>query len=406
MNYINRTLEDFFKTATNQFPAMLVTGPRQTGKTTFLKHLSNSERHYVTLDDPIIRSLAKDDPALFLQRFKVPILIDEIQYAPNLLSYIKISIDKNPSPGQFWLTGSQQFHLMKNVSESLAGRVGIVNLQGFSQNELKNRTESLIFTPSIIDYKINTTQKAILLPELYHKIWLGSFPALHKGDLIDRDLFYSSYVQTYLQRDVRDLANVGNESSFFKFLKVCAARTGQILNMRDLCRDSDINHATGKNWLSILQSSGIVYLLEPFHSNINKRLIKSPKIYFLDTGLAAWLSEWSTPETLEVGVMSGAFLETWVLSEILKSWWHNGKQAPIFYYRDKDKKEVDLLIYRDGTIFPIEIKKTASPKKDMIRHFKVLNTLKIPIGPGCLICLATDILPITDAVTTFPVGYL
>lgn len=197
---------------------------------------------------------------------------------------------------------------------------------------------------------------------------------------------------------------MGNEAAFLRFLRVCAARTAQLLNIQDLCRDADINHATAKRWLSILQSSGIIFLLEPFHSNINKRLVKTPKLYFTDTGLAAWLTEWSDPRTLEAGAMSGAFLETWVISEIVKSWWHNGKKAPLYYYRDKDKKEIDLLVHQNGTIHPIEIKKTASPTKEMIRHFKVLDTLKLPTGPGCLISLAPTKLPLTRSVEALPVG--
>jgi len=296
--YRPRTLESFFLTASGQFPVMLVTGPRQIGKTTFLRHLIADGRSYVTLDDPMLCALAKDDPALFLQRFPSPVLIDEIQYAPQLLPHIKMAVDNNRTPGAFWLTGSQQFHLMKGVSESLAGRVGVVNLLGFSQRELIGNPAASPFLPTKEILAQRDNSKVMQLQELYQRIWLGSFPALHQDVPVDRDLFYSSYVQTYLQRDVRDLANVGSESSFLRFLRACAARTGQMLNMLDLCRDSDINQATGKRWLSILENSGIALLLEPYHSNINKRLVKTPKLYFLDTGLAAWLTEWSTPETL------------------------------------------------------------------------------------------------------------
>lgn len=406
MNYKSRTLESFFATATQQFPVMLVTGPRQIGKTTFLRHLAEESRTYVTLDDPMICALAKDDPALLLQRFRPPVLIDEIQYAPQLLPHIKMAVDRDRTAGQFWLTGSQQFHLMKGVSESLAGRVGVVNLLGFSQRENSGHAKSEPFLPTPENLSSRDSSHQLLLQELFSKIWLGSFPALHQEIPTDRDLFYSSYVQTYLQRDVRDLANVGNESSFLRFLRACAARTGQMLNMQDLCRDSDINQATGKRWLSILENSGIAYLLEPYHSNINKRLVKTPKLYFLDTGLAAWLTEWSSAATLEVGAMSGAMLETWVVSEVIKSYWHNGKRAPIYYYRDKDTKEIDLLIYQDGTIYPIEIKKSASPGKDAVRHFKVLETLNLPIGPGCVISLAAMRLPISEKVDAVPVGML
>ena len=213
----------------------------------------------------------------------------------------------------------------------------------------------------------------LLLPELYRKIWLGSSPALHQENPADHDLFYNSYVQTYLQRDVRDLANVGDESAFLRFLRSCAARTGQMLNILDLCRQSDINHATGKRWLSILENSGILYLLEPWHTNINKRVVKTPKLYFRDTGLAAWLTEWTSPETLEAGAMSGAILESWVVSEIIKSWWHNGKRAPIYYYRDKDAKGVDLLIHQNGTLLSGRNKKIGKSGKRGYSPFRVAS---------------------------------
>lgn len=406
MKYKPRTLEHFFLKSSQQFPVMIVTGPRQIGKTTFLRHMADETRTYVTLDDPMIQSLAKEDPALFLQRFTPPLLIDEIQHAPQLLPYIKMIVDQNRKSGQFWLTGSQQFHLMKDVSESLAGRAGIVNLLGFSQRELSKNHTASPFIPTKESLQDRNGSKSILLPALYQKIWLGSFPALYQKQSPDRDLFYSSYIQTYLQRDVRHLTNVGDEAAFLRFLRACAARTGQMLSMENLCRDSDINHATGKRWLSILENSGIIYKLEPYHSNINKRLVKTPKLYFLDTGLASYLTEWTNSVTLEAGAMSGAFLETWIVSEILKSWWHNGKRAPIYYYRDKDTKEIDILIHQDGTIYPIEIKKSASPSKESIRHFKVLQNLKQPIGTGAVVSLAPMQLPITETVEAVPVGMI
>ncbi|MBN1981466.1 MAG: ATP-binding protein [Chitinivibrionales bacterium] len=385
---------------------MLVTGPRQIGKTTFLRHLADDGRVYVTLDDPMVCSLAREEPALFLQRFQPPVLIDEIQYAPQLLPHIKMVVDRDGRGGQFWLTGSQQFHLMQGVSESLAGRVGVVNLLGFSHRELEGHPHCLPFIPNNEQLKSRESSRQILLPELFERIWLGSFPALYQEVPADRNLFYSSYTQTYLQRDVRDLAAVGDQSAFLRFLRACAARTSQMLNMQDLCRDSDINQATGKRWLSILEISGIVYLLQPYHTNFNKRLVKTPKLYFLDTGLAAWLTEWSSAATIEAGAMSGAFLESWIVGEILKSFWHNGLQAPLSYYRDKDMKEVDILIQQDGILYPVEIKKTASPGKDSVRHFKILETLKQQTGPGCVISLAPILLPITETVVAVPVGML
>ncbi len=404
--YVSRTLEAFLEKATKQFPVLMVTGARQVGKTTLLQQLAGKKRQYVSLDNPLILNLAKEDPALFFQRYQPPILIDEIQYAPELLPYIKMAVDEDRNPGRFWLTGSQQFHLMRDVSESLAGRVGIVNLLGMSRGEIGELGQKVKpFLPS----KGKQTKKAptvLALPELYELIWRGSFPAVALDRNVDRNLFYSSYVQTYIQRDVRDLTKVGDEMAFLRFLRACAARTGQLLNMTDMARDADIAVNTAKNWLSILQASGVIYLLEPYHTNVTKRLVKTPKLYMLDTGLCAYLTEWSSPKTLEAGAMSGAVLETWIIVELLKSYWHNGLQAPFYYYRDKDQKEVDLLIVQDGTIHPVEIKKTASPGKKDVRHFQVLDKLSLPVGDGAIICLATESLPLTESVCSVPVGML
>lgn len=406
--YALRTMEGFFSKASRQFPAMLITGARQVGKTTLLQHLGKGKRTYVTLDDPLLRALAKDDPALFMQRFPAPLLIDEIQYAPELLPYIKMEVDRKQKPGLFWLTGSQQFHLMREVSESLAGRIGIVHLLGLSHREITGQSANLppfLPTPEMLAQRARQAD-SLSLKGCYHALWRGSFPAMALSPKMDRDLFYGSYVQTYLQRDIRDLAKVGDEMAFLRFLRAAAARSGQLLNMADLARDADVAPNTAKHWLSILEASGIIYLLPPFHSNLTKRLIKTPKLYFLDTGLCAWLTEWSSPETLEAGAASGAIFETWIIGEILKSWWHNGRQAPFYYYRDKDQKEIDLLIVQDGTIYPVEIKKSASPDKEAVRHFQVLAKLKMPLGHGGVICLAPHHLPLTPTTSLIPVGMI
>ena len=406
--YLVRTLEKFAKIAAGQFPVLLVTGARQVGKTTLLRHMSEPGRTYVSMDDVLVLDLARRDPALFLQRFRPPLLIDEIQYAPELLPYIKMEADNTKQPGLFWLTGSQQFHLMKGVSESLAGRVAVVQLLGLSRRERTGAGD--MSQPGINTFlassPINRNDDYMTLQELYQMIWRGSYPAIALDEEMDRDLFYSSYVQTYLQRDVRDLARVGDEMVFLRFLRIAAARTGQILNLTEFARDADIAVNTAKNWLSIMQASGIIYLLEPYYNNLNKRLVKSPKIYFLDTGLAAYLTGWSSPETLETGAMSGHILETWVISELLKDYLHNGKQPPFYYYRDKEQKEIDLLIVQDGKIHPFEIKKTASPSTNDIRAFGKLEKLGVPIGPGGVICLAQQSLPITQSVASISVGML
>jgi uncharacterized protein len=401
--YLPRTLETFAKTAAGQFAVMLVTGARQVGKTTFLRHLSEPERMYVSLDDPLVLSLAKRDPALFFQRFRPPMLIDEIQYAPELLPYIKMEVDGSGKPNLFWLTGSQQFHLMKGVSESLAGRVAVVELLGFSRRErIGEGLESRPFLPG----DTGQVDMSLGLRELYRLIWRGAYPAIAVNEEMDRDLFYSSYVQTYLQRDVRDLARVGDEMAFLRFLRVAAARTGQLLNFSDAARDADIAVNTAKSWLSIMQASGIIYLIQPYHTNLSKRLVKTPKLYFLDTGLAAYLTEWSSPETLEAGAMSGAILETWVISELLKSYLHNGKHAPFYYYRDRDQREIDLLIERDGTLYPIEVKKSASPTAADAAAFGQLARLGMPVGLGGVLCLGRQSLPLSESAWSIPVGTL
>jgi uncharacterized protein len=406
--YVNRTLENFFLKATEQFPVMLLTGARQVGKTTFLQHLKDKRRKYVTMDDPLILNLAREDPALFLQRFPPPVLIDEIQYAPNILPYIKMQVDNNRQPGMYWLTGSQQFHLMKGVSESLAGRIGVVELLGLSHAELIGK--GLLSTP-FLPTPENISQReelagSLSLQELYNIIWRGSFPdvALREGS--DRDLFYSSYTQTYLQRDVRDLAQVGDELAFLRFLRAAAARSAQLLNVVNLSRDADVAPNTAKRWISILRASGIAYLIEPYSANVTKRLVKTPKLYLADTGLCAWLTEWSSPETLEAGAMSGPILETWIMGEVLRSWRHNGRSAPFYFYRDKDQREIDLLITQDGTIYPMEFKKTSSPNKSAVRHFKALEKLNVNIGPGGLICLVNQPLPLTATTWSIPAGMI
>ncbi len=406
--YIHRTLENHISQASNHFPVVMVVGARQVGKTTILQKLSSSGRTYVSLDDPLLLDLARSDPALFLQRFPGNVLIDEIQYAPGLLPYIKMEVDNQHQAGRFWLTGSQQFHLMNEVTESLAGRVGIIQMLGLSLRERLGRNSTdkpFLPTPAELENR-SADNPDLTLKELFDIIWQGSFPGMVLNPDMNRDLFFSSYVQTYLQRDIRDLARVGDEMAFLRFVRACAARSAQMLNVSELARDVDIAPNTAKNWLSILQTSGLVFLLEPYHTNVTKRLIKSPKLYFLDTGLCAWLTEWSSPETLEAGATSGAILETWIMAELLKTWWHHGRRAPFYYYRDKDKKEIDLLIEQDGTLFPLEFKKTASPRKDAVRHFKVLEKLPLPIGPGGVICLSSRSLPLGEDVVTIPVGWI
>jgi uncharacterized protein len=384
--YFHRILEEKLLTISQQFPVVLLTGPRQVGKTTLLRFLCGPDRTYISLDDFAARDLAQRDPKLFFKQFRPPVLIDEIQYAPQLLPSIKMYVDETNAKGEFWLTGSQQYHLMQGVTESLAGRVAIVNLLGFSQKErrqIPRQTRPFLPGQTVLDGQESVPD----LQEIYHAIWTGSFPVTVTEPALDKRVFYNSYLQTYLQRDIRDLAQVASLESFTRFLKVCAARTGQILNYSDLARDVDISVNTAKAWLSLLITNFQVFLLPPYHSNVTKRLVKTPKLYFLDTGLAAFLTEWTSPETLQAGAMSGPIFETFAVTEILKSWWFHGESPQLYYYRDKDGKEIDLLIVRDNLIHPIEIKCGATVKTSWIQHFSTLDRLHLPRGAGSVICL-------------------
>ena len=406
--YIKRAIEDTVIKVSRMFPVMLVTGPRQVGKTTLLKQLSDENRKYVTLDDPAVRYLAKKDPALFMQRYTPPVLIDEIQYATELLPYIKMSVDASGHKGDFWITGSQVFRLMQNVSESLAGRVGIINLLGFSDAEIYGYMSEPFTTNSERLMKRLEITKERGLNDIYARIFRGSMPELYADEHMDWETYYRSYVDTYLQRDIRDLAQVADEMDFYRFMTVVAAHTAKPVVYEELANEVGISAPTAKKWLSILLSSHIVALVRPYSNNVLKRVVKMPLMHFLDTGLAAYLLKWGSPETLEKGAMSGAFFKSYVFSEIYKSYLNAGKEPPIFYYRDKEQKEIDLLLYQDGTLFPIEIKKAASPGKTAIKNFHVLNPLQEPekfgavnelktnIGHGSVICMATDFLPIDE----------
>lgn len=402
--YLTRTIEDLITETSRHFGVVLITGARQVGKSTVFRHCDEN-RTYVSLDNPTIRELAINEPQLFIQRYPAPVIIDEIQYAPELLPYIKIEVDTNKESGAYWLTGSQQFHMMKNVSESLAGRVGIINLMGFSLPELGLKPKQQAFVPTI-DYinRARKESKNYNLKEIYEIIWRGSFPAINVNKEQNWETFYSSYLQTYLERDIRDLASISDEMTFLKFIRIIASRTGQLLNYSDIASSVGISQPTAKAWLSLLTSSGLVYLLEPYHNNISKRMVKTPKLYFLDTGLCSYLTNWTTPESLEAGAMSGAILETFVVAEVLKSYLHNGKRSPIYFYRDKDKKEIDLIIEQNGKLHPVEIKKTAKPEKSLVKSFDVLPA---PIrAEGAVICLCDEDLPLTENVNSIPVGYL
>ena len=366
------------------FKVLLVTGPRQVGKTTLLLSIKPDNMEYITLDDEVVREQAKNDPKLFLEEHPAPLLIDEVQYAPNLFSYIKINVDKENKNGMYWLTGSQQFHLMKNVGESLAGRVGIINLNSLMYSEIVENNRKELFDPA----KLNEmkTMPKIDVNKLYEIIYKGGMPTLYMEKEMSRDIYFSSYVDTYISRDVRELTEIGNELSFRKFIISVASRTGEQLNYTALATDALISVPTAVRWMSILVTSGLVYLLEPYMNSELKRITHLPKIVFMDTGLSAYLSGYTSARELQLSSNSGHYLETFIVSEIIKAYNARGITPNLYYYRDKEKNEIDLIFYKNNKLYPLEIKKTAIPKKEMIKNFSKLDKTKKEIGTGGIIC--------------------
>jgi Predicted ATPase (AAA+ superfamily) len=405
--YIKRTIEKSIKNAGSFFPVVLLTGPRQVGKTTVFQNCEKKNRAYVSLDTLDNRRLAQTDPRSFLERYSAPVLIDEIQYAPELFPHIKAIVDKEKKNGAYWITGSQQFELMKHVTESLAGRVGILSLQGLSQSE-KNKAPAqppFLPTPDFLKNKAKN-EKPNSIKKVFKTIWKGSYPKMFLGKDDNLELFYSSYVKTYIERDVRQLKAVQNELDFMKFMTALAARTGQLLNCSDLSKDVGVAVNTIRAWVSVLQTSGLLFLLQPYSNNLASRVVKTPKAYFMDTGLACHLTKWSTPETLESGAFAGAIFETHVVSEIIKSYWHNGKEPAIYFYRDQDGKEIDVILEKNGMLHPLEIKKKSNPDKTDIAAFPTLKRFGKGIGPGGVICSAPTYLPLGEDNFIIPVGYL
>ncbi len=391
MGYIARHMENKILELSKSYSAILLTGPRQSGKTTMLRSLAEREnisRKYVSLDDLNIREMAKNDPALFLQLHKPPVLIDEVQYAPELFTYIKIHIDENHNPGDFWMTGSQIFRLMQGVQESLAGRIALLHMSPMSQREITGAT----CVPFSVDFdRLLCESKNIMpvtTPEMFVRIWNGSMPGIISGQYTDRNIYYSSYISTYIERDVREISDNIDALKFNRFVTAVAARTSQLLNYKALADDSDIDEITAKSWVNILETLGIIFLLHPYSNNVLKRTIKTPKVYFYDTGLVCYLTKWSSPEVAESGAMNGALLENFAVSEIMKSYQNSGLEPYIYFYRDRDTKEIDVIIEGDGKLFPLEIKKTVSPDKRIVKTFGVINKSPLHIGTGAVLCMA------------------
>lgn len=392
MNYIRRDLEQKILSISKEYACLLITGPRQVGKTTVLKQLMEPNRKYVTLDDLEERRLAKRDPALFLQMHSLPIFIDEVQYAPELFSYIKIAVDNGADPGAFWLTGSQAFHLMRLAQESLAGRVAILHMSSLSQHEIHGNGEN---QPFAVDLEALKQRKSACKPanldEIYARIWKGSMPGLVSGKYTDRDLFYSSYLQTYIERDVSELVERIDKLLFQDFIRSAACRAGQMLNIHDIASDIGVSDDTAKRWLAVLEQSDVIFYLRPYSNNLLKRTVKTPKLYFFDTGLVAYLTRYTSPEILANGAINGAILENYAVSEILKTYHNAAKDCPLWYYRDKNSNEIDLIMESDGALHPLEIKRSINPGSELIRVFHILDKGAVPRGKGAVLCMRPEL---------------
>lgn len=403
--YIQRHLESQIREASKFYPVVMVCGQRQVGKSTMLNHIKEKERRYVTLDDGNARRLAEKDPALFFETYCFPLLIDEFQRVPSILLEMKRIVDKKALEGEdnngmYWLTGSQKFKMMKDVSESLAGRIAVFDMSGLSAAEIEGR-EAGVFYPVVEELRRRVQNyQPKTVHEIYEQIFRGGMPKLIATKL-DRERFYTDYINTYLDRDIKELALVGKLGEFYDFLVFMAARTSMELKYSEIANAIGISAPTAKEWVSILERSGIIFILRPYYNNITNRLAKTPKMYFMDTGLAAYLCRWPNAETLEKGAMDGAFFETYVVSEIVKSYYNAGKRPDLYYYRDIDGKEIDLIFAEGDKIYPVEIKKAKAPDR-ADKNFSVLDKLKKDIQPGVILCMADEMLPFSRDVWYFP----
>lgn len=393
--YITRHMENPVMELNEQYPVLLLTGPRQVGKTTMLEHLIEVEgkgRKKVSLDDLTLRELAKTDPKMFFQLYQPPLLIDEVQYAPELFPYIKIMVDERHQPGDFWLTGSQLFKMMEGVQESLAGRVALLHLSPLSQSEIMKRPPEPPFSLELPLLSERQNGRQMLnTPKVFQRIHQGGMPALVTGTYSNASIFYSSYIDTYMERDVRRLSNDIDSLKFLRFLRSVAARTSQQVNYKGIADDAEIDQTTAKNWLHVLEALGIIFLLEPYSNNVLKRTVSTPKLYFYDSGIVCYLTRWSSPETAMEGAMSGALLENYTVAEIIKTYQNAGQEPFLYYYRDKDAREIDLILERDGKLFPIEIKKMASPPKKLTKVFDLIDKSPLQRGTGAILCMADQL---------------
>ena len=405
--YLKRHIEEAVSRRAIAKGAVVVTGARQVGKTTLIESLK-PDIPKITFDDLPTKRRAINSPSTFFNLNPPPIFLDEVQYAPEIFHYIKILLDNSGNKGDFFLTGSQSFELMKNVTESLAGRAGILELYGLSLREIKHESWKCPFIPTM-EYlsKRKPTSVFVNIPEIWQIIHRGCLPELVINKHLDWADFYADYIKTYIERDVRMLTQVADEESFIKFMTVCAAMSGQLLNLSSLALDIGVSVPTAKRWLSILKTSGIVYLLKPYSNNAINRAVKTPKLHFMDLGLASYLTRWITAENLSVGANNGSFFESFVVSELIKSYTNAGREVDLYFLRDGNKKEIDLLIHENNTLYPIEIKINPEPGEKDIKTFKLLENIKgVNIGEGGIICLANELLQLDDKNYIIPIAMI
>ena len=398
MEYIKRDLERKFLHMSESFKAVMVVGARQVGKSTMLRHLAEGQnRTYVSMDDTQLRSLAQTEPRLFLQTYRPPVLIDEAQKAPELFEEIKIICDSSDERGQFWLTGSQSKKLVKRAGDSLAGRLCVLKMYSLSAREKLGISpdEDLDFSlPSLLSRKRLYPANNILTT--FDNIWRGGLPDVQGKDEEQLGEYFNSYIETYLMRDAVDDYAITDTEGFRKFLRACAAFSGQLVNYNDLGLSAGVSGVTAKEWVKVLQSMGIVFLLEPYSSNELKRLVKTPKLYFCDTGFCAYLSSWTTRDVLMNGAASGHYYENYVIAELLRHYAYGRNKVNLNFYRDSKMKEIDLIIEEAGILHPVEIKKSASPDKSAVKSFPVLKEGERTVGNGAVFCMSDAVLPVTE----------
>ena len=398
--YIRREIESAIDAMLGQGKVVLVTGARQVGKTTTLRHHLGDSFGYVSMDDPRERALALQDSVLFFESKELPLIIDEVQRVPELFSSVKWIVDQSNEKGRIVLTGSQTYHLMKGVSESLAGRIRILELPPLSLRELLASCDKTgPYIPCLVKTAGNASAE-----DIWGIVHRGSMPELQNND-VNWDFFYTDYVSAYLERDVRDLINVKDESKFYNFMVACAARTGQLFNASDVGGVVGVDHKTIKAWLSVLQASNIVRIVEPFFPNVDKRLTKTPKIFFLDTGLVCHLTRWITPDQLRNGAAAGHIFETFVVSEVLKSYMNAGASLrDIWFYRDSKKREIDLVIQEGHILHPVEVKMAATVGSDAVRNFACLEDIAgYELGFGHVVCQTKEPYFISKDIQAIPV---